>query len=90
MVAVDLESWGQLERLAEAVQRGVAAVGFPREGRAFHAHLTLGRIRGRDLPSLQGEFDLGAPARVTEVVLVQSDLLPDGPIYTSLAAMPLA
>ena len=90
VVAVDLESSGQLEKLTAAVQRGIVAAGFEQEDRAFHAHLTLARIRGRDLPSLTGEFDLGPPVRVTEVLLLQSDLRPEGPIYSELETMTLA
>ena len=73
----DLE--GQLER-----------AGWPREGRKFAAHLTLCRIRnskaGIKLAQASREyadFELGALS-ADSVTVYQSELTPQGPIYTAL------
>jgi len=75
---------------AEAMQ-----VGHEREKRAFHPHLTLGRVKGREgsrelralMESLEAR-DFGT-CRVGEVVLMQSTLSPAGPTYTPLHHAPL-
>lgn len=70
-------------------------IGFPREDRPFHPHLTLGRVR-----SSRGKEDLikrmerykeeeFGEILVEKVVLFKSDLRPSGPIYTPLREMRL-
>lgn len=65
-------------------------IGFPREDRSFHPHLTLGRMR-----SSKGKEDLikeieryreeeFGEFQVEKIVLFKSDLRPSGPIYTPL------
>jgi 2'-5' RNA ligase len=88
---------GDLEaarRLAAAIDRAVAPLGFPPEGREFKAHLTLGRVRG----AAQGEWraallKTGEQARgefeVREYVLFQSRLSPGGSVYTPMERFPL-
>jgi RNA 2',3'-cyclic 3'-phosphodiesterase len=44
---VGMESGPQLARLAAAVEEKAAAMGIPREDRAFNPHLTLARAAGR-------------------------------------------
>lgn len=65
-------------------------IGFPREDRPFHPHLTLGRVRssrGKEdlIKSLERyrEEEFGE-IRAEKVVLFKSDLRPSGPIYTPL------
>jgi 2'-5' RNA ligase len=86
---------GPLSDLQRSVEERLAALGFPREDRPFHAHLTLGRCSeavGSDLMAEAlnffaargfGEFD------VRELVLFQSDLKPSGAVYTALARVKL-
>ena len=64
--------------------------GWPPEGRRFSAHLTLGRVKqygaGRALAQGLGAFkelDLGA-IPVNTVSVYQSQLRPQGPLYTAL------
>lgn len=87
----DLES---VRRLAVAIDRAAATLGFPPEGREFKAHLTLGRVRGpargdwraallRAGEEARGEFE------VREYVLFQSRPGPGGSIYTPLQRFPL-
>jgi 2'-5' RNA ligase len=70
-----------LQRDCEGAAR---AAGFEREERPFKAHLTLGRWRDRaprpDLPAA----DLGT-TRLETLVLIRSDLRPEGAVYTPLA-----
>lgn len=89
---------GDLEKLAGlavAIERAAEAVGVPREGRPFVAHVTLGRIRSlRNLKRFQALVDnqrrvpLGE-AVVEKVVLYRSTLTPKGPIYEELVGFPL-
>jgi 2'-5' RNA ligase len=64
----------------------VVGLGWPAEGKAFQPHLTLGRVReGQRLP----ELAWGQPLEpliipVTAVHLIESQLRPAGPIYTTL------
>jgi 2'-5' RNA ligase len=66
-------------------------LGFPREKRSFKGHLTLGRIKGRldgaklgEALRALGDFQT-EPFAVQSLVLFQSDLRPDGAVYTRLA-----
>ncbi len=80
-----------LAQLQRELDDQLEAVGFSREARGFHGHLTLGRFTeeagaGGIAAAISayvserfGSFD------VQEVVLFQSDLQPKGPVYTALA-----
>ncbi len=87
------EPTGALARLQRAVERELAAVGFPPEGRRFSPHLTLARIRNeaprRERAELgawieqQPNEELGS-LRVDQVALMRSILRPDGAVYSRL------
>lgn len=81
--------------LASAVERAAGQVGVPPEDRPFAPHLTIGRVKStrnvkRLSPAIEpyrtSEFGKDA---VTEIVLFESTLRPQGPIYTPLASFPL-
>jgi 2'-5' RNA ligase len=80
-----------LANLHQDLDRRLAALGFPREGRPFRGHLTIARFgvtpaAGLSAAVLAGYRD--APfgdLEVRETVLFQSELKPDGPVYTALA-----
>jgi RNA 2',3'-cyclic 3'-phosphodiesterase len=79
--------------LAVDVDHALSSLGFEREGRAFSAHVTLGRVRSprpdrRLAEALHGDAYGGQ--RVEHVSLVRSELSPRGARYTELAALPLA
>lgn len=85
---------GALAAARRAVEAALAALGFPREARAFVPHLTVGRVRGRPDPRLPEELARAGDrtwGTVTagQVVLMQSTLTPRGPIYAPLAAVEL-
>ena len=87
----------QLAALAERVEKALRPLGFPREGRPFRGHLTLGRVRrpGPGLAALapmlrqRAALDVGR-SRIHEVVVFSSDLQRGGPVYEALARCPLA
>jgi len=69
--------------------------GLPPEGRAFHAHVTLGRAREpRGVPGIAGLLEAAreplGEMRVEAVHLMRSDLDPGGARYSVLAREPLA
>jgi 2'-5' RNA ligase len=88
------DATGGLTALAECVDLCCGRLGFPRETRAFAAHVTLGRVREpRRQPAL-GEA-LARPAdfgrlRVERVSLMRSELSPRGARHSELFAAPLA
>ena len=73
-----------LQALYGTLQGALEPLGWEAEDRDFHPHLTLGRVKDRrakiDLPWGQGV----APAKtvVSEVVLYESQLRPQGPLHT--------
>lgn len=75
--------------LAKAVNRALKHLGFPTDNR-FHPHLTLGRLRTpvnlKPLKSVLDKYDTidGAIAKVNEIIVMQSQLHPNGAIYTPL------
>ncbi len=82
-------------RLEEALE----ACGFPREPKAFTAHLTLGRVNGRLSPlalanltqameGLRSQEPLALP--VTALSLIESQLTPQGAIYQRKGQAPLS
>jgi 2'-5' RNA ligase len=90
------EGGADLERLAAALDAALARQGFPAEARGFRPHLTLGRARderrwGDLVRALQrhrddclGRQDVGA------VVVMESRLAPEGPLYSVHEKVPLA
>ena len=86
----------EMAELSRRIEKAVEKLGFPREGRRFQAHLTIGRVRhaGPELAEL-GELLRAAKdvevgtMPVDEVVVFSSQLQPSGPIYEPLARTPL-
>jgi len=85
----------RLSRLHAAIEEGLQKLGIKKENRRFSPHITLGRVRGGKnvrelLEGLDAErtAELGT-SRVTALVLFESKLTPQGPIYSRLAEIPL-
>lgn len=84
-----------LSDLSKRVEMAVEPFGFEPEKRKFSGHLTLGRVKDNrnverltgDLPKFQIETSI---ATVSDIVFYQSDLRPQGPIYTPLRAFELS
>ena len=85
-----------------ALQRSISAetdrLGYPRDKRKFSPHLTLGRVSRnatskdiRKIRDVLGSCKIGylGAARVREVHLYQSQLKPDGAVYSTLFSAPL-
>lgn len=82
-----------LQRLFRSVEEALAALGFPREGRPFAPHLTLGRLRETATRADREELAqalAGLPVEnplsinVEEIHVMKSQLAPTGATYTSL------
>jgi RNA 2',3'-cyclic 3'-phosphodiesterase len=79
--------------LHNKVDQALARVGLPPDRRAFAPHVTLGRLGRSAGPvgaflSQAGDFST-APFRVARFHLYESQLMPDGAVYTALADYPL-
>ena len=80
-----------LGRLQQEIEARLAALGFPREGRRFQGHVTIGRFADSGPPGPLADALKQYRAQgigvleVHEVVLFRSDLRPEGPIHTPLA-----
>jgi 2'-5' RNA ligase len=88
----------QVSTLAKKIDDACAALGFPREERAFSPHLTLGRVKRDALPgdrqtlgALIARAQVGDAddLRVDKVSLMKSELRPAGSVYTRMALIQL-
>ena len=83
---------GPMTDLARALEGAMVELGLPAADRAFHAHVTLGRVKEGAGPA---EFlsDLRETSfgnsRIDDVVLYRSTLNPKGPEYRALLRVPL-
>ena len=81
---------GTLAKLAKAFEREMTAVGVKREKRPFRSHLTIGRVKSpraaSGLAAAIADYadESFGSQTVSEIVLVRSDLRPDGAVYSRL------
>ncbi len=89
---------GELTTLRDAVEKHIAPLGYPTEQRSFKPHLTLGRVKRHVSVSTLTQIgrsiahsNIGRLAtwRCNAVSLMESQLTPDGAIYSCLAEIPL-
>lgn len=80
----------ELLKLQQDIEDELASAGWPKEARKFSGHLTLCRIRntkaGFELAKMAEQykdFDLGT-MRCDSVCVFESQLRPEGPMYTCL------
>jgi RNA 2',3'-cyclic 3'-phosphodiesterase len=79
-----------LRELQRELELRLAALGFPREERAFHPHLTLGRVKSPGgLPDVISELERNASTEfgemtVRKITLFRSTLKPTGAEYSIL------
>jgi RNA 2',3'-cyclic 3'-phosphodiesterase len=83
------DSSGALSQLQRELEEQCAKVGFTREARAFHPHLTIARLRkphgGRELAELHRNLEFPALSlTITEVVGFRSELLSQGGRHSAL------
>ncbi len=85
----------ELKQLQKRVEAELESLGFPKEDREFKAHLTIGRVKGKQGMSrlsrlLEEEKDIFIGSmRAEKISVMKSRTLPNGPVYTELKAIPL-
>ncbi len=78
---------GELKRLnalQKRIETAVQSLGWQGEKRPFRAHLTIGRVKDRS-QARQLDWELSLEKQeipVSAVNLIESQLLPSGPVYT--------
>ena len=85
---------GQLAALARDVEQWMSGLGFEKEKRAYHPHVTLGRVRdpgGADCTDLLGSAGAQSfgNSQIREVILYESVTKSSGSEYTALFRVPL-
>jgi 2'-5' RNA ligase len=93
-VGAGLES-EPLLKLQQDLEEEMAQIGWPKENRKFSGHLTLCRVRnanaGLKLAKVAekfADFDLGV-TRCDSMCVFESELTPEGPVYTPLGRFKL-
>ena len=90
------EPTGGLARLQGAIADATGAFAEKVDKRPYAPHITLGRVHERKgLQRLSAAIDVLARERgpafeAREVVVMKSDLAPEGPVYTPLARLPFS
>ncbi|MBD3182386.1 RNA 2',3'-cyclic phosphodiesterase [Candidatus Poribacteria bacterium] len=85
-----------LENLAKQIEKEMDKIGFPKEKRKFKPHLTIGRIRKLNNPTVMSKVLENIQIRkigeftVESVSFIESQLDPGGSIYTTLCDAPLS
>ena len=90
-----LEPTGALAGFHARIEASMGALGFAKESRPFHPHVTLGRVRGpRGAAALRARVETCTfdqpPIALHEVALIRSDLRPSGSVYTTLKRISLS
>jgi 2'-5' RNA ligase len=87
VVWAGVEDGGSLTRLAGAIADATAALGFPRDTRPFHPHVTVARLREpraiRDVVLPMAEQMFG-DTRIDAVTLFESETKSSGSVYREL------
>lgn len=89
VIWVGVETTPELRSIKHDLEEVFASLGVERESRAFHPHVTVGRVRDeatagdlRPLEELAEEIEFEARARVDSIDLMRSRLRPSGPEYS--------
>lgn len=85
---------GDMGLLQQKIETSMVPLGFKREERAFHPHVTLGRVKsekriGSLLRMMESITFESQPVIIKEVALVKSELKASGSVYTILNTIPL-
>lgn len=92
---VGVEADPSIGSLQEDIETAVEKLGFPREAREFHPHLSLGRVKFPSrLELLLSDLEkhretVFGEMRVLKVILFRSTLKPSGAEYSVLSEFPL-
>lgn len=77
--------------LAEQLENGLVKFGFKKEGKKFHPHLTIGRIKTFcKVDDIINTSIKTEPFNVNEFILFKSTLLSTGPVYEKIKTFPLS
>ena len=84
----------QLMVLQKQLETALAQIGFPEEKRAFKPHLTLGRVKSsrqltRVIEKIKSTTFPHIAFPVTDILIMRSELRPDGARYSVLKSFPL-
>jgi RNA 2',3'-cyclic 3'-phosphodiesterase len=90
-----VEPTGALNDFHARIEASMGALGFAEESRAFHPHVTLGRVKSpRGIAALRARVETCTfdqpPITLHEVALIRSDLRPSGSVYTTLKRVSLS
>ncbi len=85
---------GKLFELQKIVEEKMSELGFEKEDKEYHPHVTLGRVKNpknisnltKKIESINFESEAG---EVAEVLIMKSDLKPSGSVYTVLRKIKL-
>ncbi len=88
------DGYESLRALSGRINNAVKQLGFKPGKRRFSPHLTIGRVKdNRNIRTLMNEISVidfvSETSLVSEVILYQSTLRPQGPIYTPLKTFSL-
>ncbi len=80
---------GKLQPLVDSIETEMASIGFEKETKGFHPHVTIGRMKnGKDTSSLLRKMESvifeSQPAVVSAMSLVRSKLKASGSIYSQV------
>jgi 2'-5' RNA ligase len=83
------EASGNLATLQQRLEDELFKAGFPREGREFTPHLTIGRVRFQNgiqevIRNFENSPFPGVDFQAGEIVVMRSDLRPSRAVYTPL------
>jgi len=91
------EGADEVKNLQGEVELSMCGLGFEKEDRTFSPHLTLGRVRSlknkaKLVTALESEKGFAAQTKVCvdKMMLLQSTLTPQGPIYSPIKEVPLS
>ena len=83
-----------LNPVQREIESSLIHLGFEREEKEFHPHVTLGRVKGTSginslLRTMESITFESQPVTIREIALIKSELHPEGSIYTTLKRIPL-
>lgn len=84
------EDTGTLEKLQNGIENSMRPLGFKKEKRTYHPHVTLARLRV--LEDVSNDLDIVIASRkmeVRELTLFQSKLTQKGAVYSIIEKFPL-
>ncbi|MGI5858414.1 MAG: RNA 2',3'-cyclic phosphodiesterase [Tepidanaerobacteraceae bacterium] len=83
---IGIKEQPKLVTLKKHIDKGLDAFNISYDKKPFSPHLTIGRIKTpiKLKPQIAETLDFVASFSVTEIHLMKSDLLPEGPVYTEL------